>query len=68
MNHLLPCDIGGATRLATDVHVFSVPFFLRSYSEPRYSQNHRVVLQPSLGGGFKYFLFSPLLGEMFQFD
>ena len=22
----------------------------------------------SLGGGFKYFLFSPLLGENFQFD
>ena len=22
----------------------------------------------SLGGGFKYFLFSPLLGEMIQFD
>ena len=21
-----------------------------------------------LGGGFKYFLFSPLLGEMIQFD
>ena len=23
---------------------------------------------PNLGGGFKYFLFSPLLGEMIQFD
>ena len=23
---------------------------------------------PYLGGGFKYFLFSPLLGEAFQFD
>ena len=22
----------------------------------------------NLGGGFKYFLFSPLLGEMIQFD
>ena len=22
----------------------------------------------TLGGGFKYFLFSPLLGEMIQFD
>ena len=25
-------------------------------------------LQPILGGGFKYFLFSPLFGEDFQFD
>ena len=23
---------------------------------------------PFLGGGFKYFLFSPLFGEMIQFD
>jgi len=23
---------------------------------------------PYLGGGFKYFLFSPLLGEMMNFD
>ena len=28
----------------------------------------KVVSQPSLGGGFKYLLFSPLPGEMIQFD
>ena len=26
------------------------------------------VLDTYLGGGFRYFLFSPLLGEMIQFD
>ena len=26
------------------------------------------LYNPLLGGGFKYFLFSPLLGEDFQFD
>ena len=28
----------------------------------------KMVEQHDLGGGFKYFLFSPLLGEMIQFD
>ena len=27
-----------------------------------------MVYLPILGGGFKYFLFSPLFGEDFQFD
>ena len=26
------------------------------------------LMKQSLGGGFKYFLFSPLFGEDFQFD
>ena len=26
------------------------------------------IVTNNLGGGFKYFLFSPLLGEMIQFD
>ena len=26
------------------------------------------LIHTSLGGGFKYFLFSPLFGEGFQFD
>ena len=30
--------------------------------------HHLLQIKPSLGGGFKYFLFSPLLGEGFQFD
>ena len=30
--------------------------------------SHCFSLQSFLGGGFKYFLFSPLLGEMIQFD
>ena len=29
---------------------------------------HTKFLQNELGGGFKYFVFSPLLGEMIQFD
>ena len=28
----------------------------------------RIIIDYILGGGFKYFLFSPLLGEDFQFD
>ena len=39
-----------------------------------FSQNHILEFQDSamlqflnLGGGFKYFLFSPLIGEMIQF-
>ncbi len=27
-----------------------------------------MAIQQKLGGGFKYFLFSPLLGEMIHFD
>ena len=34
----------------------------------RKTMNNRFSLQTILGGGFKYFLFSPLLGEDFQFD
>ena len=39
----------------------AVPAFLQSF-------NHQRFQVPKLGGGFKYFLFSPLLGEMVQFD
>ena len=39
-------------------------FFQRSFQS-----NQRVVsTYHYLGGGFKYFLFSPLPGEMIQFD
>ena len=31
-------------------------------------ENHWMSSNEMLGGGFKYFLFSPLLGEMIQFD
>ena len=31
-------------------------------------ENTQVPNYLKLGGGFKYFLFSPLLGEMIQFD
>ena len=33
--------------------------------EPKNSMDH---VKTYLGGGFKYFLFSPLFGEDFQFD
>ena len=39
----------------------AAPFF-------RTSRNLRITHQPSLGGGFKYFTFSPLFGEDSQFD
>ena len=37
------------------------------YRIPKTLQWFRVT-EPILGGGFQYFLFSPLLGEMIQFD
>ena len=46
-------------RLATKIRGFFC-FFSRSFDP--WSNN------ADLGGGFKYFLFSPLLGEMIQFD
>ena len=32
------------------------------------TNNHEPFIIPQLGGGFKYVLFSPLLGEMIQYD
>ena len=48
-------------------------FFTRSFhiffciSKRPFRSKHSQILKPP-GGGFKYFLFSPLLGEMIQFD
>ena len=48
-------------------------FFKRSFhiyfcmSKRPFRSKHSQILKPP-GGGFKYFLFSPLLGEMIQFD
>ena len=38
--------------------------------ETKGEKQHKTLLKINgwLGGGFKYFLFSPLLGEMIQFD
>ena len=36
--------------------------------ENKSGPKRKVIIQATLGGGFKYFLFSPLPGEMIQFD
>ena len=44
-----------------------MPFSEKKSGPP--SQHHwKKTRQANLGGGFKYFLFSPLPGEMIQFD
>ena len=43
--------------------------FLQTRADPIFEMPPNVVVRKaSLGGGFKYFLFSPLPGEMIQFD
>ena len=50
-------------------HCKSSPKFPSTISTRELPQFQRVCcIHSNLGGGFKYFLFSPLFGEMIQFD
>ena len=41
-------------------------YFYKVRPKTSYKESYTYI--PYLGGGFKYFLFSPLPGEMIQFD
>ena len=43
-------------------------FLIGGHKQPVNSCKTNDITKRELGGGFKYFLFSPLLGEMIQFD
>ena len=49
-------------------HVYSNSTSEHLFSDGLVQLNHQLSTNGKLGDGFKYFLFSPVFGEMIQFD
>ena len=62
------CDTSGHPVVESTDGVKQQPSAMRFFTVPRWNDLGSGFEQTQLGGGFKYFLFSPLLGEMIKFD
>ena len=58
----------GCPNLAKCLKNINIPFRIRWTGTAKKYPFHFQIYKPSLGGGFKYLLFSPLFGEDSQFD